>query len=173
MEEWKDIEGYEGLYQVSNKGNVRSLYFGKTKVLALVKSSDKNYWTVGLYLAGKKRLHRVHDLVARAFPEICGEWFDGAVVNHKDENGLNNDATNLEVCTIAYNTNYGTGKLKMGDKHKVPVNQYTKDGKFIKQWPSALDAQKATGISRSCISSCCHGRKYYKAPGGYVWRFAE
>lgn len=137
------------------------------------KTSDKKYYKVNLHINKKMHSYRVHVLVAKAFPEICGKWFEGAQVNHKDENGLNNKATNLEICNGRYNSNYGTGKWRSGEKHKIPVNQYSKEGVFIAQYPSALDAQKATGVSRCDISSCCHGRKGYEYPGGFIWRFAE
>ena len=172
-EEWRNVEEYEGLYEVSNTGKVKSLYFGKSKILKQAKTSSKKYLKVNLYKDGKSKSKFVHSLVAKSFPEICGEWFDSAVVNHKDENGFNNSAENLEVCTIKYNSNYGTGKCKMGERHKVPVNQYSMDGEFIKEYPSALEAQKETGINRSSISSACHNRKYRTCAGGFKWRFKK
>ena len=170
-EEWRDIEGYEGLYQVSNLGRVKSLLFGKELLLKQNKTSDKKYWKVNLYNDGNCKNKRVHVLVAKAFPDICGDWFEGAVCNHKDENGLNNNALNIEVCTNVYNTNYGTGKQRMGEMHKKPVCQYSKNGEFIKEYSSALDAEKETGIDRQTISSCCHYRKFYRSAGGYKWSF--
>lgn len=101
MEEWRDIEGYEGLYQVSNLGRVKSVdrihtyeAFGKIinrsikgKVLKGNKSGTKrDYWFVGLCKENVVNQQYIHRLVAKAFPEICGEQFEGAEINHKDEN---------------------------------------------------------------------------------------
>lgn len=170
MKYWNDIEGFS-MYQVSIEGEVMNKKTGR--LLKQTKTSDKKYLQVNLYNHGIPSKFRVHTLVAKAFPEICGEWFEGAQVNHKDENGLNNKACNLETCDGLYNSNYGTGKWRNGERHKIPVNQYSKDGVFIAQYASALDAQKATGVSRCVISSCCHGRKWYRTAGGFIWEFGK
>lgn len=111
----------------------------------------------------------VHRLVARAFPEICGEWFEGAQVNHKDENPANNAAWNLEWCTPYYNVNYGNRNHKVSEKLKnrkdtsKPVIQLTNDYKFVKKWQSASEARKDgfTNIFRSIRDGCLCG--------GYKW----
>lgn len=110
MEEWKDIEGYEGLYQVSNMGRVKSLHFGKEKILKT--SNDGNdYQVVVLCKHGEHNTLRVHKLVAVAFVD---GYFKGAVVNHIDENKQNNVWTNLEWCTQRYNVNYSYLKNRYG-----------------------------------------------------------
>ena len=101
---WKDIEGYEGFYQVSNLGNIRSKYSGKWKLMKATKNNHSRM-VVGLYKNGKAKLFLVHRLVAQSFipnPNRLPE------INHKDENPLNNCVENLEWCTPKYNVNYGT-----------------------------------------------------------------
>ena len=111
MEEWKDIKGYEGLYQISNKGNVKSLGNNKTrkeKILSPRKHSG--YFFVTLCKKGEKpKNFDIHRLVAEHFllnPDNL------PVVNHKDENKLNNNVENLEWCTFAYNTIYSINEGK-------------------------------------------------------------
>ena len=106
---WKDIPGYEGLYQVSNTGQVRSLNYrqtGKTKILK--QHTDKNgYKKVGLSKNGKVKTYAVHRLVAKAFISNPNNL---PYVNHKDENPSNNAVWNLEWCDCSYNTSYGTSR---------------------------------------------------------------
>lgn len=115
MEIWRPIKGYEGLYEISNLGRIRSLdrfvnhskggmrlVHGKIKVLR--KPHPKTgYILVGLYKDGEVWTTSVHRLVAFAFPEICGKHFDGAVVDHLDTVRHNNRAENLRWCTISEN----------------------------------------------------------------------
>lgn len=110
MEEWRDIEGYEGLYQVSNLGRVKSLdrviifkNGKKRKFYGLQLKPKKCGEYYGVSLCGKNKL--IAHLVAKAFPEICGEWFEGCQVDHLDTNKLNNNALNLRVCTEKENHN--------------------------------------------------------------------
>lgn len=100
-EVWKDIKGYEGLYQVSNLGNVKSLKFNKEKIL--IPLFDKNYLFIQLWKNGKYKRYKVHRLVAEAFIPNTNEY---SCVNHKDENKQNNCVDNLEWCTNQYNIEY-------------------------------------------------------------------
>lgn len=116
MEEiWKDVEEYEGLYQVSNLGNVRSLNYGRTGKVKILKSAIvSGYPSVQLFKNGIAKNHYVHRLVANAFVE---GYFEGALVNHIDENKQNNIWTNLEWCTHQYNIQYSVNrKLGLIDK---------------------------------------------------------
>ena len=111
MESWKDIEGYEGMYQISNEGRVKSLErqkedgrFCRERLLKQT-ISDRGYCRVGLQKGKKLKVVYVHRLVAEAFipnPDNLPQ------VNHKDESKLNNSAQNLEWCTAKDNNNYGT-----------------------------------------------------------------
>ena len=101
MEEWKNVIGYEGLYEVSNKGNVRNVR--RNTLLKLSKTND-GYIQVHLYKNGIRTGFKVHRLVAEGFlpnPNNLPE------VNHKDENPINNSVNNLEWCDHKYNVNYG------------------------------------------------------------------
>lgn len=129
LEIWKDVPGYEGLYQVSNLGNVKSLNYNKTgneKILKQKIRKNTNYLVVCLC---KKGLHKdkfVHRLVLEAFnpnkndtksfkDEIIN--YDKLVVNHIDENKHNNCINNLEWCTHRYNDNYGSRREKLRNSH--------------------------------------------------------
>lgn len=121
MEQWKAIKGYEGLYQVSNTGKVRSLNYkcsGKIKELS-PGDNGLGYLQVNLYKEGKCKRFKVHRLVVQAF---IGEIPKGLVVNHKDENPQNNNVDNLEICTYEYNNNYGTRNERLSASMKGNKN---------------------------------------------------
>lgn len=164
MEEiWKDIEGYEDLYQVSNRGKVRSL---RRNIILRQGITSNGYKSVNLYKNKGYKHFRIHRLVAEAFlPNPNNLPF----VNHKDENKLNNCVENLEWCDGKYNLNYGTrGKRISQNKSKV-VLQYSLDGTFVKEWKSTRDIQRMTGYSSGCISECC--RNIRKSAYGYLWKY--
>lgn len=103
---WKPIKGYEGLYEVSNLGNVKSLNYrktGKEKILTPIYSNG--YLKINLYKDGFKKQHYIHKLVSYAFQEICGKWFDNCECDHIDTNKLNNCAVNLRNVTPIINHN--------------------------------------------------------------------
>lgn len=157
MEEeiWKStIEGYEGLI-VSNFGNFKN---AKTGTYLNVHKNPRGYSYFSFH--GTKMSHRV---VARAFPEICGEWFEGCHVHHKNHNPADCRAENLIVLTKE--EHYKAHKHK---KHKTSiVGQYSLDGILFNIHLSAKDAEK-WGYDSSCIYKCIHGEiKQYK---GWVWK---
>ena len=128
---WRPIEGYEGLYEVSNTGRVKSLnryVKGKGESYSLQKGrvlspgKDKNgYLFVILTCNGKRKMFLVHRLIAQTFilnPDNLPQ------VNHKDEDKSNNRVENLEWCTAKYNNNYGTRKDKVRDT-KIKNGYYT------------------------------------------------
>ena len=104
QEIWKDVRGWEGLYQISNLGNVRTLHYKKPYLRKLSKT-QRGYLVVNFFISkGKYKNYSVHRLVAEAFipnPNNLPQ------INHKDENRLNNRVDNLEWCTNKYNCNYG------------------------------------------------------------------
>ena len=121
-EEWRDIEGYEGLYQVSNLGRVRSLNCrGHKGCIGILtpRLDGKGYEMVALYKEGKARNTKVHRLVAQAFIPNPNNY---PQVNHKDENKINNNVSNLEWCTVLYNNCYGTRLKRVSDKNKGEGN---------------------------------------------------
>ena len=172
---WKDILGYEGLYQVSNWGRVRSLdrwikscygskQFIRGKILKLCIGLS-NYLFVSLCKNGKHTNFLVHRLVAEAFldnPDNLPQ------VNHKDEDKQNNHYLNLEWCTHEYNINYGTRNEKCSKKLSKPVLQYTLDGQFVKEWKSIKECGR-NGFVSANIYKCCNGkRKKHKC---FIWRY--
>lgn len=180
MEEiWKDIEEYDGQYQVSNLGNVRSLKFGKVRIL---KQSvhKQGYKNAKLCKNGKEKVYKVHRLVAEAFIPNPNNL---PIINHKDENPSNNNVDNLEFCTHKYNMNYGNINQKksvsMKGKHinrtdlSKHILQYSKNGEFVAEYPSLMEASRQTGIDCGHISACCIGKKYRHSAGGYVWKYKE
>lgn len=183
IEEWRDVVGCEGRYQVSNFGNVRSLFFNR---LVSVFTKSNGYKCVTLhYKRGKHTVFYIHRLVAQAFlpnPDSLPQ------INHKDENKANNNVDNLEWCTCQYNVNYGTGikrrnntkgfknrffdHEKMSKRFRRKVNQYSLDGTLIKQWSWSGEAVKALNLKQAnSIRYCC--RNEGKTAHGYVWRYAE
>ena len=161
---WKDIEGYEELYKVSNFGNVKSLNYrhtGKEKTLKVGKHRD-DYLYVNLYKDGKMKSHSVHRLVAIAFiPNPYGL----PEVNHIDEDKENNKASNLEWCTSKYNSNYGTRTQKISK----PVIAIHKINGLILEFPSAHEAERQLGINHRHICACCKGK--LNSCGGFYWMY--
>ena len=164
MEVWKDIKGYEGLYQVSNLGRVKSLDYkctGKERLLSAGKGKD-GYLHVVLCKDRKKKTCSVHRLAAEAFiPNPYGL----PQVNHKDEIKTNNVVTNLEWCDNKYNSNYGT----RNERISKPVYQYTKDGSLVRSYPSAIEAERKSGYHQGHISACCLGKR--KQHKGFIWTY--
>ena len=180
MEQWKEIEGYNGDYTVSNYGNLKCKNFKNVEGSERITKQTKNglgYVYVGL----KGKAIPIHILVAKAFPEICGEWFENADVHHKDFDRTNNNANNLQVITkkehhrLHLNRNNKEQIKKTIEVLSKPVIQYTLDGEFVAEYPSAKEAERQTNIKQSNISNCCIGaiRKGYKVKtaGGYKWSF--
>ena len=183
MENWKDIKGYEGFYQVSNLGRVKSLerdvYNPRGTVIRhmeekiLVQRIDKHgYAYISLCLNGKHKTIQTHRLVALAFipnPENKPQ------VNHKDENPLNNCVNNLEWCTASYNANYGTRIQRCVQNHKYlklgdnPRARAVFCVELNKTFDCAKRAEEELGIDRSCVGKACKGKQ--KTAGGFHWRF--
>ena len=183
-EVWKDIKGYEGLYQVSNLGRVKSLdrivyqknSFGniqkniyKGKILSLFEDKD-GYLRVNLKKDKKMKQYGVHVLVANTFLNINKfkymEYEDLSKIdinrlqiNHKNENKKDNCIDNLEFCTVAYNTNYGSREQK--------IIQLDLSGKIIKVRDSRKKASKELHISRNTINEILRG--YRQDINGYTF----
>lgn len=170
IEQWKDIKGYEGLYQISNLGRVRSLNYNRTGKVKVLKNSPAKhgYLKISLWHNGKKKTFTIHRLVAEAFIPNPDNL---PCVNHKDEDKTNNCVGNLEFCTPEYNNNYGTHNERVSKKLMISVSQYDKTGILIKVYSSAKDAQMDTGIFRTHITKCCKGK--LKTTGGYMWRYTN
>ena len=166
-EVWCTIKGYESQYQVSDQGRVRSLKFGKERILKPGITTD-GYLIVGLCNNGKHKWYSVHRLVAKTFipnPDNLPE------VNHKDEDKENNSVHNLEWCSSKYNANFGTRTQRQAEKLSKPVLQYSLDGEFVKEWPSTSDVERNLGYFHNNISSCCLGKR--KSAYNYIWKFKD
>ena len=163
---WKNIEGYED-YQVSNQGRVRSLKFGKERIMKPEKHRA-GYLLVHFCKNGEQKMCLVHRLVALAFIPNPNNFPE---VNHKTEDKTDNRVKNLEWCTSKYNSNYGTRNQRVVEKHLKPVLQFTKNGESVKEWKSGCDIQKNLGYDNSAISKCCRGK--YKSAYGFVWRYKD
>lgn len=171
---WRDVRGYEGLYQVSNQGRVRSLdrvltykngakHNYKGKVLKPV-LNNMGYETVSF---GRKRHQFIHRLVAGAFiPNPNNLPF----INHKDENPRNNFPDNLEWCTQAYNLWYGSNSERNSYKRK-PIIQLSLEGQFIKRYDSIKHAAKELGAKACSIGNAVRG--FHHTSCGYKWIYAN
>lgn len=180
VEEWKDIEEYEGVYMVSNWGNVKSLErvdsLGHLRKERILKPfiSGKGYFQVQLCKNGQSKKYSVHRLVAEAFipnddPERKNQ------INHiREFEKTNNCIDNLEWCTAKYNTNYGTGNQRRAEKQingkrSKTLYQYSLEGQFIKEWESTQEVERQLGYSSSNIRTCCLGKR--KTAYSFIWRY--
>ena len=161
---WKDVKDYEGHYQVSDKGRVKSVKFGKE--IFLKQGSCRGYLQVGLHKNGKYKTYKVHRLVAQAFIQNPNNLPE---VNHLDENKENNCVDNLEWCDGKYNMNYGTRTQRVTEKLSKPVLQFTKSGEFVREWKSEMDVQRNLGYDHGNISACCNGNR--KSAYGFLWKY--
>lgn len=168
---WKAIEGYGGRYQVSNRGNVRSLIFARKKdTVRLLKPilSSSGYYVVTL--CGKQT--RIHRLVASAF---CDNPNGYDVVDHIDTDPTNNKAENLRWTTQRGNILNPISHKKRMDRimESVPRKcvQMDLDGNLIKIWNSLKDACTSLGLSRGNLTSACQGK--YQTCGGYKWKYYD
>lgn len=177
MEElWKPVIGFEGLYEVSNLGNIRSLDYRRTGSVHNLKPKKypKGYLGINLYKDKVAYTLYIHILILSAFIENPE---NKPTVNHKDGITSNNRLDNLEWATYSENHLHAFRCLNRipsckgifgSDSHlSKKVNQLCRSGEFIKEWGSIVEAAKELNISQSHISSCCSGR--VKTIGGYIW----
>lgn len=165
---WKDIEGYEGIYQISSLGRVRSIdRYRKSKdnSLAFVKGKilkgkiDKDgYIEYALCIHNTIKYYRAHRLVAQAFIPNPNSL---PLINHINEIKNDNRIENLEWCTTQYNNEYSKSKS---------ILQLDKNYEFINKWKSAAQIESELGFNHSDISKCCRGIKN-KTVKGFKWVF--
>lgn len=164
---YKDIPNYEGLYQISNLGNVKSLQnYGNQKERIMKLSIKRGYYEVGLRKNGIKKYYLVHRLVAQTFLDNSNNL---PQVNHKDENKLNNYVDNLEWCTASYNNTYGTRleKVSSTNKLKKKVIQYDINGNKLNTFNSIASASRETNTNITGISNCINNKQ--KTANNYIW----
>lgn len=182
---WKAIKDYEGIYEVSSFGRVKSLdrmiqhphrlYHQKERILK-ANVDGGGYLSVGLHKDGTMKRVHVHRLVAMAFvPNVNNK----SEVNHIDENKLNNTSSNLEWVSRIENENYGTKRKRCVDntnykiiasKNSKKVVQFDLNHNAIKVWNSLAEISRQLGFSSGNISMCCNG-KYTKPLYGFYWEF--
>lgn len=195
-EEWRDIEGYEGLYQVSNLGRVRSLdklvrfgsgsvKFMKGRILKPGKRKD-GYLQVNLCKDGKHTTFKLQTLVAKTFQDICGEYKDGLEIDHRNCVRDDNRATNLRLVTRKENQNNHLtiqhfsnakkgenapwyGKFGKDNPKSKPIIQYSLNGKKLAEFDSLSDASNQLNINQGNICHVLKGR--YKHTHGYIFRY--
>lgn len=188
-EQWKPIKGYEGIYEVSNLGRVKSVtrmcwngsvWWKKPEQMIKPQPSHKrnNYVYIGLCKHGKPKTLKLHRLVATAF---VPNPHDYPQVNHKDENVLNNTADNLEWVTAQQNCDYGnhncnlrdsvrrSAKFKAASKLREKKVAQIEGTNVVKVWNSVTEAARKTGCSESAISMCCTGVR--NTHHGFRWQY--
>lgn len=175
MEIWKDVVGYEGVYQVSNLGNVKSLrmwssvqkrYIQREKILKPYKAPT-GYLQIGLKSERTRKLGLVHRLVAEAFIPNAENKRE---VNHINGIKTDNRVENLEWNTSQENTIHA---YKKGlEKHcSTKVLQYDLQGNLLREWDSIKEAGAKTNTEPGNISACCRGHR--RKAGGYMWSYKE
>ena len=179
-EEWRDIKGYEGKYQISNLGRVKSLNYhreNREKILSDAPTKG-GYLIIGLCKNGKRKPYSIHKLVAEAFIENPNNYKE---VNHKDEDKTNNRVDNLEWCTAKYNTNYGTRNKRHSEKIKGSKHPQARKIQCIttgRSFNCIKEAAEFYHIDRHSISDCCNGK--YKYAGKHpvtgerlIWKYID
>ena len=170
VEEWRPIAGYEGLYEISNLGRVKTYYTKGQKLKndkehVLTPHIMGGYYKVVLHKDKKRKMVNIHRLIAMAFLENPK---NDSEVNHKDENKLNNQVSNLEWCSHRYNILYSRNIDKAYNKEKKPVRVYDKNGNFIGEYESGREAARKLNCNQGHISHCITG--VAKSHNGYIFK---
>ena len=193
VEIWKDIEGYEGLYKVSNKGNIKSLpknvtysngcvHYYEGRLMKSVVNNKNGYVYIGLTKNKKQSNFRLHRLVAKAFISNPNNFKE---INHLDFNKINNSIDNLEWCDRFRQNQHaakkpgrkwaknGAGKFgKLNHKSKPVVQISIETNEILNVFESGCLAVKSIkGASQAKISACCLGHR--KTHAGYKWDFVK
>ena len=188
MENWKQVVGYEGLYEISSVGQVRSVLRKvwnpgrkcyRTQYSRILKQTldSHGYKRVTLSKDGNINQFLVHRLVAIAF---IPNPYNYSQINHKNEIKDDNSVSNLEWCNNEYNCNYGNHNSHISEAQSISVLQFNLDGSFVKEWKSAREAERKLGISNVNILRCCHGGFFHKGrnkwvkimqTNGFMWKF--
>lgn len=171
-EEWRPVAGYEGLYEVSNFGRVKSLNYNNTNCKKNLKPRfiKCGYKTIYLNKNNIQKGFLIHRLVYEAF---YGTIPEGMQINHINEIKSDNSIWNLNLMTPKENSNWGTGTKRctlkrLNGKMSKKVYQYNIDGEFVREWASTRECGR-NGFHQSSVAACCRGEKLqYK---GYIWKY--
>lgn len=175
MEEWRDVPGYEGKYQVSNLGRVKTLNWkqtGEERMLTATRNHGRYYFV--MLQKGKIRKHNfVHRLVWIAFN---GPIPEGMQLNHINEDITDNRLVNLSLVTPSENVNWGTRNKRVSEKltnGKLAkwVIKLSVNNEILHFYPSTNQVEREIGICQSAVSMCCCGKQ--NTAGGYKWKYAE
>lgn len=177
IDKWRDVVGFEGLYLVSDQGEIKSVERRKTnnggtqfvneRIRVLTPDRD-GYLKVCLSKNGRHYVKSVHRLVAEAF---IPNPYNLPVINHINEDKQDNRVENLEWCTVQHNTMHGTGRIRTAMKQGRAVVQLDMDDNAIDEFYSMGVASKATGIPQPNIFKVCNGER--NTAGGYKWRYKD
>lgn len=169
IEIWKDIKGYEGLYQVSNLGRVKSLNYNHTKKEGILKPQLTCYGYLRINLKAKRnKIYSVHRLVANAFiPKPKGK----TQINHINEIKTDNNVSNLEWVTCKENINHGTGIERRSKKRLISVIAIDLVTREKTNFESIKEASEKTKTSKAHICNCCKSKR--NNAGGFKWRYAD
>lgn len=165
--EWRPMPGHEKNYEISSKGDARRK--GSRNLLA--KKVERNgYVRVRVSDNGIAKDELVHRLVAIAFIENPNGY---KTVNHIDENKQNNRVCNLEWCDMSYQNSYGNGAKSRNTAKMRAIDQFSKDGTFLRRWDSIKSAAESLGLNPSTIVCVCKQKRRYKTTGGFSFRYAD
>ena len=176
--EWKSIVNYDGLYEVSANGEIKSVARilkdskGNTRVWPeriMKQTKDKDgYFRVCLSKDGKCTGKRVHRIVAEAFIDNPEKL---PFINHKDENKTNNNYKNLEWCNAKYNSNYGNAIEKRVKSRRIPILAI-KNNKIL-YFDSITDACRKLNLNHANVIGCLKNHYGRKTVKGWVFEYAE
>lgn len=155
---WAPIAGYEGRYEVSSYGRIKSICAFKNltrEIFSFGSVEPHGYRIITLTLNGEKRRFYIHRLVALAFIPNPDNL---PCINHIDENKGNNHIENLEWCTYKYNSNYGTCTERRSAKRRMEICCFTENGTLVKTYNSMREAVEKEGVDWSSLSGCCKGK---------------
>lgn len=160
MEIWKRLKEYSEDYEVSSKGRIKSIKYGRDRILK-THITTRGYEEVCLRVSGKSKHLAVHRLVAKTFLPNLENFPE---INHKDENRLNNTIENLEWCTRKYNMEYSKLHEKLR-KAIIRINPVTNERRIY----DCIVNVKLDGYDDSAVSKCCKGKR--KMHKGYIWEY--
>lgn len=184
---WKDIKGFEGLYQINNLGQVKSLSrkvsCGKgfrivKEAIKRISNHNAGYHVINLFKDGICYPHLLHVLIAKYFIPNPNNYPE---VNHKNGIKTDNDINNLEWATYSMNIKHAydmglrkkkspsEGKLGAANHLSKPIAQYDLVGNLVKEWPCSKEVWRQTGLNHHVIRRCANGGT--KTSYGYQWKF--
>lgn len=166
VEVWKDITGYEGMYEVSSFGRIKSLKWNKERILKPMKDVN-GYLFVNFRKDGKLKMFKIHRLVLQTFNPI--DNMDELQVDHKNRNKEDNRLCNLRWCTRKEQQYF---EDQDWCTHAKKVYQYTKSsGEFIREWESTISIERELGYDGGNICRCCNGKR--KSAYKFIWTYEK